>query len=139
MTAPRGVRRRESFACTRPSKGWRRVFEERFSEAVVMLMALGAEHFRVRSEHGWGRDLSAEIDTPARVVKASAKADSRRTAHCYSRLTSTLPGLVFTATRSGTTTSRRGNRSLKVDWSTGCSTSRLPSVLRDPRQHDLGP
>jgi hypothetical protein len=51
----------------------RRVFEERFSEAVVLLMALGAEHFRVRSEHGWGRDLSAEIETPARVVKADGE------------------------------------------------------------------
>jgi hypothetical protein len=48
----------------------RRVFEERFSEAVVMLMALGADEFRVRSEHGWARDLSTEVDTPVRVAKA---------------------------------------------------------------------
>jgi hypothetical protein len=54
----------------------RRVFEERFSEAVVMLMALGAAHFRVRSEHGWGRDLSAEIAAPAKVVKAGGKAEA---------------------------------------------------------------
>lgn len=58
----------------------RRVFEERFSEAVVMLMALGAEQFRVLSEQGWARDLSTQIDTPVSVAKAGGvmKAGQRK-------------------------------------------------------------
>ena len=46
----------------------RRVFEERFSEASLLLMALGAERFSVRSEQGWSRDISAGIDVPLPTV-----------------------------------------------------------------------
>jgi hypothetical protein len=50
-----------------------RVFEERFGEAMRLLMALGAERLTVRSEHGWKRDISANIEAPIkRVLKNHA-------------------------------------------------------------------
>lgn len=51
-----------------------RVFEERFGEAMRLLMALGAERLFVRSEHGWKRDISAKVDAPIqRVLKNHAE------------------------------------------------------------------
>jgi hypothetical protein len=51
-----------------------RVFEERFGEAMLLLMALGAERLTVRSEHGWKRDISANFEAPVkRVLKNHAK------------------------------------------------------------------
>jgi hypothetical protein len=58
-----------------------RVFEERFGEAMRLLMALGAERLTVRSEHGWKRDISANIEAPIkRVLKnhATLSIGSRR-------------------------------------------------------------
>lgn len=58
-----------------------RVFEERFGEAMRLLMGLGAEHLTVRSEHGWKRDISANIEAPInRVLKnqAGLRIGSRR-------------------------------------------------------------
>jgi hypothetical protein len=58
-----------------------RVFEERFGEAMRLLMALGAERLTVRSEHGWKRDISANIEAPIkRVLKnhAALRIGSRR-------------------------------------------------------------
>lgn len=58
----------------------RRVFEERFSEAALLLMALGAERFSVRSERGWSRDMSGEIEMPLQaVVKANGEAMAKHT------------------------------------------------------------
>jgi hypothetical protein len=52
----------------------RRVFEERFSEAVLLLMALGAEQFSVHSKQGWSREMSAKLDIPFHaVVKAGGE------------------------------------------------------------------
>lgn len=51
-----------------------RVFEERFGEAMRLLMALGAERLTVRSERGWQRDLIGSVDVPfQRAAKGQAK------------------------------------------------------------------
>jgi hypothetical protein len=58
-----------------------RVFEERFGEAMRLLMALGAERMTVRSEHGWKRDISASIEAPIKRVlknRAQLRIGSRR-------------------------------------------------------------
>ena len=58
-----------------------RVFEERFGEAMLLLMALGAERLTVRSEHGWKRDISANIEAPIKSVlknQAGLRIGSRR-------------------------------------------------------------
>ncbi|WP_205697470.1 hypothetical protein [Conexibacter sp. SYSU D00693] len=51
-----------------------RVFEERFGEAMRLLMALGAERVTVRSERGWKRDVGTDIEAPIkRVLKNQAE------------------------------------------------------------------
>jgi hypothetical protein len=58
-----------------------RVFEERFGEAMLLLMALGAERLTVRSERGWKRDSNGNIAAPIKRVlknKAEVRAGRRR-------------------------------------------------------------
>jgi hypothetical protein len=57
-----------------------RVFEERFGEAMRLLMALGAERLTVRSQHGWKRDIKANLDAPIQQLKnhAELRVGSRR-------------------------------------------------------------
>ena len=58
-----------------------RVFEERFGEAMRLLMGLGAERLTVRSEHGWRRDISADLEAPIKSAlknRAKFRAGSRR-------------------------------------------------------------
>jgi hypothetical protein len=58
-----------------------RVFEERFGEAMLLLMALGAERLTVRSQRGWKRDISGNIDAPIKRAlknKAEVRFGSRR-------------------------------------------------------------
>lgn len=58
-----------------------RVFEERFGEAMRLLMALGAERLTVRSEHGWKRDFAGNGSVPFRGAmkgQANVRIGSRR-------------------------------------------------------------
>jgi hypothetical protein len=52
-----------------------RVFEERFGEAMLLLMALGAGSLTVRSEYGWKRDITIKS---ALTNQAKLRTGSRR-------------------------------------------------------------
>ncbi|MBV8987153.1 MAG: hypothetical protein JO372_01205 [Solirubrobacterales bacterium] len=57
----------------------RRVFEEKFSEAALLLMGLGAERFSVWSIQGWSRDIAGDLETPLqKVVKTGGEVKSKQ-------------------------------------------------------------
>jgi len=51
----------------------RLMFETKFSEAIILLMSLGAETINVEHLEGWGYEMSSEIVIPAQMGKAGAK------------------------------------------------------------------
>ncbi len=56
-------------------------FEGKFAEAMTLLMALGANHFRVERVSGWSSDFAANLTTDGLLSKAtSVSADASRTA-----------------------------------------------------------
>lgn len=58
----------------------RMVFEHKFSEAVELLMSLGASHIEVEHVHGWSRDFSATMHAPipSACLDASASSNSEQ-------------------------------------------------------------
>lgn len=57
----------------------RRAFEHKFSEALSLLMHLGATHLRVEHEQGWDREFSGKLSVPvtAPAFDAGAEAGAR--------------------------------------------------------------
>lgn len=56
----------------------RRTFEHKFSEAIRLLMSLGATHISVRAEKGWGREVNLQVDVPSPLRKAKGKIKANR-------------------------------------------------------------
>ncbi|MET3916844.1 hypothetical protein ABID97_003626 [Variovorax sp. OAS795] len=54
----------------------RMAFEHKFTEAVELLMSLGASHIEVEHVHGWSREFSATMATLVPTVSAEASASS---------------------------------------------------------------
>lgn len=52
------------------------VFEHKFSEAIELLMSLGASQIEVEHVQGWSREFSATISVPIPQVKVDANASS---------------------------------------------------------------
>lgn len=56
----------------------RMAFEHKFSEAIILLMSLGATKITVEHVRGWSREFSAKLSAP--IPKADAKLDVSRSA-----------------------------------------------------------
>ncbi len=54
-----------------------RVFEAKFAEAIRLLGYLGATHFVVRSEEGWGRKFAGKMTIPVQAIPVAAKGSFR--------------------------------------------------------------
>ncbi|MDQ3410146.1 MAG: hypothetical protein M3469_09215 [Actinomycetota bacterium] len=57
----------------------RRVFEHKFAEASLLVMALGATRLTVIWERGWNRELAGDLEAPFRkIIKASGEVKATR-------------------------------------------------------------
>ncbi|HEU0189303.1 MAG TPA: hypothetical protein VFQ97_04835 [Gallionella sp.] len=54
----------------------RMTFEHKFSEAIQLLMSLGASHIAVEHVHGWSRDFSAKMSAPLPEAEANLSAST---------------------------------------------------------------
>ena len=62
----------------------RMAFEHKFSEAIYLLMSLGATKITVEHIRGWSREFSAKLSAP--IPKAESKLDALRTSSSESSL-----------------------------------------------------
>lgn len=69
-------------------------FEHKFSEAIDLLMSLGATKIKVEHIRGWAKDFSAKISVPLPepTAKASAQAQSRESSGSKLLYSATLTG-----------------------------------------------
>lgn len=64
----------------------RMAFEHKFSEAVRLLVALGATNLVVEHEQGWSREMSGKIDVPVPEDKATVGLGAKGGASANSRI-----------------------------------------------------
>ncbi|GAB5097947.1 hypothetical protein [Caballeronia sp. HLA56] len=99
----------------------RLAFEHKFSEAINLLMSLGASEIKVEHVRGWSREFAANLSAPIPEVTVHAELSSKQSSSSSLLYEASLPGqrlLAFRVRSSGTRTNRRGNPSQMGEWNT---------------------